>query len=520
MMRTGRRGLITGAGGALATAAVLRPGAAAAQARRIMVVATAADLVHFDPHFTSDYQTSMLMRNVYDSLVGVAGTPPRLTPRLATAWTISPDGMEYTFTLNPAARFHDGTPVDAAAVKYSFDRLLRVNRGNAWMVTGIMTREGVQVVDAGTLRIRLLRPFTAFLQVLPWLAVVNPTLIEANKGSDEGQAFLRNATAGSGPFRLRRAAPGNMFEFEAVPNRWQAGGGNLGGFIWKLTKETATQRLMVQRGEAHMALDLNSSDMDSLRDRPGVRLIIEPEYRTFSMKMNTRHGPLADIHIRRAISCAFDYQAMLDVAGYATLMVGPLPIGIFGQNPDLPVYRRDLAKAREHLARSSRPEGGFSLSMMHLTTADQQRRWALIMLDSLRALNIAVEIRPMIWADAVASARSPERMPDLFSVYQSANYADPDNIAFAAYHSSRNGGWQNPVYANPEVDDLIDRARSEMDEARRLALYHRFQEQVVADAPDIFGVNESRKLAMRNDVRGYVYSPVAPGAIDFLPLSL
>jgi peptide/nickel transport system substrate-binding protein len=288
----------------------------------------------------------MLMRNVYDSLVGVAGTPPRVTPRVASSWTVSPDGLEYTFTLNPAARFHDGAPVDAAAAKYSFDRLLRLNRGNAWMVTGIMTSDGVQVVNPHTLRIRLERPFTAFLQVLPWLALVNPAVIEANKGGDEGQTYLRSATAGSGPFRLRRAQPGNTFEFEAVPNRWQAGGGNLDGFIWKLTRETATQRLMVQRGEAHIALDLNSSDMDSLRDRPGVRLVIEPEYRTFSLKMNTRQGPLADVHIRRAISCAFDYQAMLDVAGYAQLMVGPLPVGIFGHNPDLQVYRRDLEKAR------------------------------------------------------------------------------------------------------------------------------------------------------------------------------
>lgn len=519
-MRIGRRELVTGIGGALAGPAILRSPQAVAQPRRVMVVATSADLVHFDPHFTSDYQTSMLMRNVYDSLVGVAGTPPRITPRVASSWTVSPDGLEYTFTLNPAARFHDGAPLDAAAVKYSFDRLLRVNRGNAWMVTGIMTSDGVQVVNRHTLRIRLERPFTAFLQVLPWLALVNPAVIEANKGGDEGQTYLRSATAGSGPFRLRRAQPGNTFEFEAVPNRWQAGGGNLDGFIWKLTRETATQRLMVQRGEAHIALDLNSSDMDSLRDRPGVRLVIEPEYRTFSLKMNTRQGPLADVHIRRAISCAFDYQAMLDVAGYAQLMVGPLPVGIFGHNPDLQVYRRDLEKAREHLARSSLPQGGFSITLMHLSTTDVQRRWALIMLDSLRALNINVEIRAVLWADAVASARSPDRFPDLFSVYQSANYADPDNIAFAAYHSSRNGGWQNPVYANPVVDDLIDRARSEMEEGRRAALYQRFQEQVLQDAPDIFGVNEARKLAMRNDVRGYVYSPIAPAAIDFLPLSL
>ena len=94
-----------------------------------------------------------------------------------------------------------------------------------------------------------------------------------------------------------------------------------------------------------------------------------------------------------------------------------------------------------------------------------------MLLDNLKQLNIDLDIRPMVWPDMVASTRSPETTPDFFPVYQTANYGDPDNIAFAAYHSSRNGNWQNPVYANPKVDDLIMRARAETDEEKRKALY-------------------------------------------------
>ncbi|MFN4101445.1 MAG: ABC transporter substrate-binding protein, partial [Pararhodobacter sp.] len=101
-----------------------------------------------------------------------------------------------------------------------------------------------------------------------------------------------------------------------------------------------------------------------------------------------------------------------------------------------------------------------------------------------------------------------------------ANYGDPDNIAFAAYHSSRNGGWQNAVYANPEVDALIEAARAEIDPEARIALYQQFQELVVADAPDIFGVLERRKLGMRDAVQGYQFSPVASNAIEAWGLSL
>ena len=238
--------------------------------------------------------------------------------------------------------------------------------------------------------------------------------------------------------------------------------------------------------------------MDALKDQPGVVRVLEPEYRTFSIKMNTRHGALADIELRKAISYAFNYQAMLDAAGYADLMVGPLPNGILGHDPSLQVYRTDLDKAKEHLAKSKTPNGGIKLTMVHVSGLDQQRRWALVMLDSLKKLNIDLDIKPMIWPDMVASCRSPETFPDLFPVYQTANYGDPDNIAFAAYHSSRNGNWQNAVYNNPKVDALIEKGRSEQDEAKRKAIYKEFQEAVVADAPDIFGVLEQRKLAMRD----------------------
>ena len=78
-------------------------------------------------------------------------------------------------------------------------------------------------------------------------------------------------------------------------------------------------------------------------------------------------------------------------------------------------------------------------------------QWSLVLLDSLKTIGIDLEIKPMVWPDMVAACAKPETFPDFFPVYQTANYGDPDNIAFAAYHSSRNGNWQNAVYANPEV---------------------------------------------------------------------
>ena len=516
-----RRTLLRGTAAAIAAGTLASGGAPAqAQTRRVMVVASNQDIPNFAPHVANGYSAAMLLRNVYDSLLGVEGNPATVAPQLAKVWAASADGMTYTFKLDPAAKFHDGSAVDAAAVKYSFDRLIRLGKGNAWMVAGILDANSVQVVDPQTVTIKLVKPFVAFPQVLPWLWVVNPVVVEANKGSDDAQTYLRGNIAGSGAFRVKRAEPGNLYELERVANGWRTGGGNLTGAIWRIVRETSNQRLAVQRGEAHIAVDLTAEDMDALKDKPGVKLVVEPEFRTFSIKMNTEAGPLADINLRRAISYAFDYQAMEQSAGYQKLMTGPLPDGIFGFDPKLAVPRTDLAKAKAYLAESKSPQGGIKLTVTYVSGLEQQRRWCLVLLDSLKKLNIELDIKPLVWPDMVASAASPNKMADFFPVYQTANYADPDNIAFAAYHSSRNGGWQNPVYHSAVVDDLIMRGRAETDPAKRAKLYADFQRVVVDDAPDIFGVLEARKLALRKEVQGFRFTPVASNAIAFFSLSL
>jgi peptide/nickel transport system substrate-binding protein len=514
-----RRSLLKGlAGSAVVASSLGAPSLGLAQQRKILVIASGQDIPNFDPHVATGYSASMLLRNTYDPLVRVEGNPVKVVPHLASSWTVAPDGKEYVFKLDPAAKFNDGSPVNAEAVVYSLQRTLRLAKGNSWMINGIIDPAGLQAVDAGTVRIKLIKPFAALLQVLPWQFVVNPKLVEANKGSDDGQDYLRKTIAGSGHFVIKRAEPGNLYEFERAAKPWKAGG-NLDGAIWKIVRETASQRLMVGRGEAHIAVDLTSEDMAALKDRPGINLILEPEYRTFSIKMNTEHGPLADINLRKAISYAFNYQGMLDSAGYAQLMNGPLPAGL-SVDPNLKVYRTNLELAKQFLAKSKYPNGGIKLTMVHVTGLEQQRQWALVMLDSLKKLNIELDIKPTVWPDMVASTKTPATTADFFPVYQTANYADPDNIAYAAYHSSRNGNWQNPVYKNPKVDELIEKGRAEIDPKKRAAIYAEFERTVVEDAPDIFGVLEKRRLAVRSEVLNMVFTPVASNAIDMLNISL
>lgn len=517
MLRLNKRQFLISAAGVAAAAAM--PWSVDAAGRKIMVLASNVDIPNFDPHVATGYAPQWLFRNTYDALVRVVGNPPVPAPGLAKSWTQSEDGMTYTFELDENARFHDGTPVTAKDVEYSFARLLRLQKGPAWMVAGILDADSVKETGEMTVTMNLKKPFAPLLSVLPWMFVVNSKVVEANLGSDDGQAYLLANIAGSGAFKMGRAKPGDIYELIRIENDWHKGG-NITAAIWKIVRESSTARMMLQRGEVHFALDMFAEDMEAIKDMPHVVRVMEPDYRSFSIKMNTAKGPLADKNLRKAISYAYNYQAMLDAAGPAQLMNGPLPTGMFGYDPELKAPRQDMDKAREYLAQSQYKDGGFTLSIMHAAGYENQRRWCMILLESLKALNINLDIRPMVWPDIVAMAKSPDTMTDFYSIFQSANYADPDNTAFAGYHSARNGQWQNPVYKNPEVDKLIEDARAEVDPAKRAALYKKFQEVIVEDAPDIFGVLELRKFGMRDNVQNYAFCPVAANTLEVWPLSL
>ncbi|ARP82886.1 ABC transporter substrate-binding protein [Bordetella genomosp. 8] len=525
MGRISRRAIVTGVAAAAGVAAVARvmPGRGATgqeQARRVLVIATANDINNLDPHTNADEPTTFLLRNVYDALVRVEADPPRIVPQLARAWEVSADGLEYVFRLNPAARFSDGSPVSAHAVAYSIERLLRIRKGNAWMIAGIIEPGGVQPVDATTVRMRLARPFGPLLQVLPWIWIVNPAQVEPNKGNDDGQTWLRAHLAGSGPFQLRRAESGNLYELRRTATDWRDESGNATGVILKVVRESASQRLMVQRGDAHIAVNLSNDDIAALQGRSRVNLVVKPELRTFMFRMNTKHGPLADVALRKAVSWAVDYQAMLDVAVYARPAYGPLPQAMFGFDKSLPPRAMNLERAHEYMARIDTRGQPLALRAAYISGYEQQRRWCLVLLDSLKKLGITLDVRAMTWPDLVASARRPETCPDFFSMFTSVNYADPADVSFNHYHSSRVGNWSNPTYANPAVDALIERGRSELDPARRNEIYIEFQRRVLDDSPDLFISTDVRKLAFRRSVQGFTYTPIRPGAFDLAPLSL
>lgn len=493
--------------------------------RNILVFSGSQAVPVLDPHTRYDWSTRMIQQSVYDGLLKYVGDPAKIVPWLAEKYEASADGKTYTFTLVSNAKFHNGDPVDAEAVRFSFERALKLNTGISWMLKDVLKPAGITVVDARTVRFTLDKPYAPFISYVPWWFIVNPRQVMANQvDGDLGQKWMAENDAGSGPFKLRRFSGTTLIHMDTVADYWKGWPmgekQRLSGVIYRIIREAAPRKSAFQRKEVDVIANVTPDDYAQLERVPGVKMARYPGFTTFGIKLNCKAGPTADINLRKAIAYSFDYDSLLTVLnGMGDLMTSPFPPATIGhiEVPDMP--RRNLDKAREFLKKSAYPNGGIELEYCYNNVVEDARRIGLSMLASLRALDIKVNVVAQPWPTMLARAAKPETSPAMFSVYATPASTDPDSVAYW-YHQASWGLFYGPnFYENPRVWKLIDDARSEMDTKRRMEMYAEIQRDIVADQPEIFCMMANRIWGLRDYVKGMDYSPVrATHEVDFYPM--
>ncbi len=498
--------------------ALLSASLVGAQGDRPVVMYSLVELYTIDPAVGFDQAIGSTLKQVYDSLFRYVGNPPTVQPWLADSYTVSDDGITYTINLRQDAVFHDGSPVTAQAVVYSAERLLRVGQGAAGLFTGVLSPGGTTAVDDYTVQFTLDQPYGPFLDILTWLFIVNPAVVDANLGDDDGVTYLTSNAAGSGPYTLGRWQPGELYELIANPDYWRGWPNETYPTVVLrvVTREASTRRLGIESGEADFVDWMSVDDVIALDGVNGIRVAPGPTLTVYDVKMNTADGPTADVNLRRAISYAVDYEALLAIwGGRATPLSGPLPPSLAGDAQ--PMYTTNLDLAREALAASAYPDG-VSLEYVYVTGLEDERRTGLVLQDSLAEIGIDVTITAVPWADAVATFADPTTSPDLFPLYSGTAFAAPDNYLWASFHSSLAGNWTNPGhYSNPEVDTLLEQARATVDADARQALYDQAVALIQADAPNLFvaATPEDHLVGARITNYESTYSPVMGSMEDF-----
>lgn len=476
-----------------------------------------------DPHVRYDWSTRMVQQAVYDALVKYEGDPAEIKPWIAESWETSEDGKTWTFKLVENAKFHNGDSVNAEAVRYSFERGLKLNKGVAWMLKDFLAPEGITEVDDYTVQFELKAPYAPFLSFLPWWFIVNPAEVQANEvDGDHGEAWLTDHAAGSGPFKLGRWEPNVLYELQAVDDYWKGwpqGENRPAGVIYRIIREPSAQRASLQRGEVDIVEGLTSDDYVQIANMPGIVIQDHKGMTTFGIKFNTQQGPTSDINLRKAIAFALDYDALIQIYnGAASLQTSPLPDAMRGHIEVADIPRQDIEKAKEYLAKTENPEGGITLEYVHVAGLEEARRIGLL-LENLKALNINVEIKPEQWPNMVANGSRVETSPAMTSVYVTPISTDPDAVAYQYHKNSWGQYYAMSFYDNAEVSEMIDQARASTNWDERADLYAKIQTQIVADQPEVFGMLQNRRWAHRDYLKGFQFSPVRfTGEVDLYPL--
>lgn len=509
-------------GAFLATCLALLPLAPAMAQQRPLVWGDTLPAT-LDPHAIFDVPSQFVLLNVYDGLYRYQGNPPELVPWLAESHTTSADGLTWEFTLREGMTFHDGSPLAAEDVVYSFRRLLAMNRAPAAAFAPVLKPENVTAVDARRVRFVLSTPYAPFLAAIPLVAIVNQRAIAPHvANNDWGTAWLAANDAGSGAYRVDPATYQarvalDLARFGEHFRGWGHNQRPIDTVRVRPVMETSTRVLALLRGEIDATDSYLPTDQVERVDRNArTRVARDESMRVFLIRMNNRRAPFDNRDARLCFAHAFNYQGFNEVIlrGLVVRNAGPNPNNLWGNPPDLQPYAYDLDVAKRHCdaARAAGVALDRPIEIHIQSELDQTVQAAQMFQGDLRKLGINLRIVPNTWPGITGATARAETSPDMWVHWVSTYFVDPENWIGQMYDSQFHGTWKaSSWYSNAEVDTLLRRARASLDRAERETLYQQATGRVVADSPDIWVYNTLNLRGLSRRLQGYTFSPVGSG---------
>jgi peptide/nickel transport system substrate-binding protein len=476
-----------------------------------------------DPHAIYDVPMQFILLNAYDGLYRYVGNPPELKPWLAESYTVSDDGLTWEFKLRDGATFHDGSPVTADDVVYSFQRLLELGKAPSGAFAPVLKPENVTKVDDHTVRFVLSEPYAPFLSALPIVAIVNQEVVEAHaKDGDWGTEWLSSNEAGSGAYIVDPEGyrPQEAVDLERYPDHfmgWDDNPNPIDLVRARPVAETSTRVLALLKGDID-ATDsyLPTDQVERVEKADGVHVARDESMRIFLIRMNNTKSPFDNVNARKCFSYAFNYDGFIGgiLKNFAERNPAPLPKNLWGYPQDVQGYSFDLDKAKEYCDKARAEGADLDREIeIHIQTAlDQTTQAAQLFQSDLLKLGINIKFVADTWPNLTASTAKPETTPDMWIHWVSTYFVDPENWIGQMYDSQFHGTWKASAwYQNDQVDDLLRKARATTDRDERAKLYEEAARLVVDDAPDIWIYNTVQLRGLSDRVEGYKFSPVGSG---------
>jgi peptide/nickel transport system substrate-binding protein len=464
---------------------------AAAPAAENVAVINGMPVILADPALAMDWYDTQAVYNLYSPLIYPApdGT---LRPHLAEKWEAVDGKMDHwRFTLRQGVKFHDGSELTAEDVAFSMQRLLAIGKG----YSGTVGKVTAQVVSKYVVDLILDKPNAIFPNTLTLFWPLSKKLVLENKAAgdygefgDYGQQWLADHDAGTGPYTMISHKPGERLDAGRYRDYflgWEDWGQNqvpIEKLIFIMNSETSTLMMM-----------LNSKQLDLEANGGFSRKTLQEILNTKSLKLhpiwsqdwtiwlNTAKPPTDDVHFRRALQYAFNYDAIMnEYKPFGATEAGVYSSGLPGYVKIPPQPRKqDLEKARQELALSKYKPGDVTVVFHYCAGLEAEEEIGLQLQADLAKLGIKMEIAGPPWPQYSAECGAPDTTPNMTIFIFPVVYPSPDSFLFYMYHPDNIGGiYSAHWYKDAEIGALIDKARNTLDFDARTAIYVQLQQKI------------------------------------------
>ncbi len=446
-------------------------------------------------------------------------------PHVAERWDVSSDGMTWTFYLRKGVKFHSGRELKAEDVVFSLRRMIVIGEGYGYLFKPYVDLEKTKAVDDYTVQISLSKPFGPFLLTLLRLYILDSELVRRHIAEgpygdmgDYGKNWLMSgeADAGSGPYKLHEFKRGESVTLVKFTEYWGETAPNsptkviMYGFT-----EPTTIRTMMEKRELEVTDQWQPlENYEAMSKIPGVKIAQVPQAMIFYIMLHTRKPPTDDIHVRKAIALAFDYEtAIKDIIPYEKRPAGPVPSILPGADPMLKPIERNIQAAAEELKKSKYwgQLDNYPIEFWWIAEVPWEERVALLFKANMEEIGLKVNVVKVPWLSVVEGMTKMDTTPNAVSIFVVAHYAEAGSILSSRYHSHSTGTWEQGEWLmDPEIDSLIEDALATVDYNKRLQKYYEVQRKIVELYPSVYVYEH---VVLRAYQSAYVDYPAARGEI-------
>lgn len=488
------------------------------KAPSVLRIALTASFTTWDP--VKSFSTeAAYMANMYEQLLRInpPGSAEKYTPLLAESWESSADGITWTFHLRKNVTFHDGEPMNAAAVKQSIEAAK--DHGGASFIW--LPLKSIDTPDDNTVVFTLsyAAPLDLIASSLYGAWIVSPKALDAVAA--DATYFETGKEAGTGPYMLDSYTPDQEVVFKKFDNYW--GGWQANNYdivLCQIVPEATTQQQLLEGGEVDLAGTIPTQNLASFDNNPDYKVYREKSFFNYVGFFNTLKPPLDNPLVRQALSYAIPYQDIIDIAvsGLGTQSRGPVPEGVWPWSDKVNQYTYDLTKAKDLLTQAGYPNGGFSIRLTNASENPAETLFAPLIKDSFAQIGVDVTIEPILFSQQWEQAKAdPKTAQDMFLLLYWPTYSDAgsDNLWSMFYGDPTNTTGNLNVTAfnlsywyDKDYNDTLDKAIGETvtDPTASQQDYITAMNRLVDQAPGVFFFDTMAAYVIPNHIAGFVYN--------------